>query len=99
MIKRLVKMQFRAEEVKTFLELFETVKQQIRAQPGCHHLALWQDEADPSVLFTYSIWQSVDHLDVYRQTDFFKDTWSRTKALFARGPEAWSVRELEANVI
>ncbi len=91
MIVRIVKMSFREDAVAAFVSLFEARKQTIAGFPGCNHLELWQDNANPNVFFTYSKWDSIAHLDHYRFSDFFKDTWGRTKILFADKPEAWSL--------
>ena len=57
------------------------------------HLELWQDSANPAIFFTYSHWESEAHLNHYRFSEFFKDTWGKTKALFADKPQAWSVMQ------
>jgi heme-degrading monooxygenase HmoA len=91
MIVRIVKMTFEKDKIDEFCALFEARKQTIRGFKGCKHLELWQDSAHEQVFFTYSIWESEADLDHYRFSDFFKDTWGKTKALFAGKPEAWSV--------
>lgn len=91
MIVRIVQMSFRPDVVDTFVSLFEERKEKIRHFDGCRHLELWQDAHIPNVFFTYSMWESETHLDHYRFSDFFKDTWSRTRALFESKPQAWSV--------
>jgi len=91
MIIRIVQMHFHAEMVEEFLRLFEERKSRIRNYEGCLHLELWQDEHDHAIFFTYSHWENEGYLDHYRFSEFFKDTWGRTKALFAAKPQAWSV--------
>lgn len=91
MIVRIVQMTFRKECVKDFTDLFEDRKQTIRGFRGCTHLELWQDNTHPNIFFTYSMWDSQADLDHYRFSDFFKDTWGKTKALFVDKPQAWSV--------
>jgi heme-degrading monooxygenase HmoA len=86
-------MTFRPEHIPAFLELFNERKETIRGFEGCNHLELWEDAHSPNIYFTYSHWDSEQHLDHYRFSDFFKDTWSRTKALFADKPQAWSVAQ------
>lgn len=93
MIVRIVKMIFREEEVQRFQELFNERKQMIRTFDGCKHLELWQETGKPNVFFTYSIWDSQQHLDHYRFSELFKDTWGKTKELFADGAQAWSVEQ------
>lgn len=91
MIVRIVQMTFRPDEVDTFRQLFAERKELIRNFEGCKHLELWQDAHDENVFFTYSLWQSETELNHYRFSGLFKDTWARTKALFADSPKAWSV--------
>ncbi len=91
MIVRIVQMTFREDCVDTFTTMFEERKQTIRGFRGCTHLELWQDSKQPNVFFTYSHWASEADLDHYRFSEFFKDTWGITKALFADKPQAWSV--------
>jgi quinol monooxygenase YgiN len=91
MIVRIVKMTFKGEEVDKFLSLFNDRKDRIRHFEGCSHLELWQDAHQANIFFTYSIWQSEQHLEHYRFSELFKDTWARTKVLFADKAQAWSV--------
>ncbi len=74
MIVRIVQMTFREDSVADFLSLFEERKQLIRHFEGCKHLELWQDAHMANVFFTYSMWDSEEHLDHYRFSELFKDT-------------------------
>lgn len=94
MITRIVKMVFREEEVGAFLRLFEERRSLIRNFEGCTHLELWRDKNHPQTFFTYSFWDSEAHLDAYRTSPFFEDTWQQTKVKFAARPEAWTVEQL-----
>ena len=91
MILRIVKMQFLPEHVPSFLHLFEERKERIRRVDGCKHLELWRDAHDPTIFFTYSHWENEAKLNHYRFSPLFKDTWSKTKSLFAAKAEAWSL--------
>lgn len=84
-------MTFKPENVAAFTLLFEERKATIKGFSGCTHLELWQGSSDPNVFFTYSNWDSEADLDHYRFSEFFKETWSMTKALFAQKAQAWSV--------
>jgi heme-degrading monooxygenase HmoA len=94
MIIRIVKMHFREEEVAAFQQLFEERKSLIRNFEGCTHLELWQDKDHPAIFFTYSWWDNEEHLNSYRHSHFFDDTWSLTKQKFAAKPEAWTLNQL-----
>jgi heme-degrading monooxygenase HmoA len=86
-------MKFRDAEIENFVILFEERKLLIRNFSGCNHLELWQDANDKNIFFTYSIWKSESDLNHYRFSEFFKDTWSKTKALFSEKPQAWSMNQ------
>lgn len=87
---RLVRMTLHPDRVKAFLVIFDDAAPQIRATPGCLHLELWQDERYPNVVSTYSRWESPQALEAYRTGSYFRETWRRTRRLFAAPPEAYS---------
>ena len=93
MIIRIVKMSFKPEKVATFLALFEKKQAQIRNFEGCEHLELWQDKNESNIFFTHSHWQSEEHLNKYRHSDFFQATWKISKSLFREKAEAWSLQK------
>jgi len=95
MIKRIVKMSFKPEHISDFVEVFKTNWNKIKNFEGCEHVELLQDESNPNIFFTYSLWQSEEHLNKYRDSELFKIVWSKTKTLFNDKPEAWSVKELK----
>lgn len=88
-------MHFRQEEREAFLDIFNASKHLIRQFDGCWYLRLYNEAARPDVFFTFSVWTSAAHLDAYRNSKLFQDTWADTKALFADKPQAWSLEELE----
>ncbi len=91
---RIVKMTFDPEKVNEFLANFEKVKHQIRAFEGVKHLELLNDKNKSNIYFTYSIWESEDHLNKYRHSDLFKSVWAVTKPMFIEKADAWSVDSL-----
>ncbi|GAB3174345.1 putative quinol monooxygenase [Telluribacter humicola] len=95
MLIRIVRMTFQPDKTEEFRLIFENSKHKIRARPGCQYLELWQDLHQPYVFVTHSHWESEEALNSYRDSDLFKDTWSRTKALFADKPQAFSVVSVE----
>ena len=84
-------MEFDPEKVNDFLELFEVVKGKIICCEGCVHLELCKDAALDNVYYTFSKWESENDLNNYRHSDFFADTWIKTKALFGGKPLAYSL--------
>jgi len=91
MIKRIVKLHFKEDEIDNFIKTFTENKANILSFEGCQHLELWQDTKDSNTFFTYSFWKSENDLNAYRQSNFFKKVWAITKTRFAAKPQAWSV--------
>lgn len=93
MLIRIVKLTFKSENIVKFEQIFKETKQYIQGFKGCISLELLQDKTNPNIFFTYSQWASEEHLNNYRNSDFFKSVWSKTKVLFDAKPEAWSVHK------
>lgn len=91
MFVRIVKMSFHPEHVSEFLKNFNEKKEFIRNSEGCRLLELYRDQTDPNLFFTYSYWETNQDLENYRNADLFKSVWAKTKVLFNKKPEAWSV--------
>ena len=91
MLVRIVKLTFKTENISSFEQIFQETKEDIRSFEGCNFLELYQEQDNPNVFFTYSYWENAEVLDNYRNSDFFKSIWSKTKILFDAKPEAWSV--------
>ncbi len=92
MITRIVKLTLAPGKSEAFKILFNESKSLIRNFEGCTHVELYQDIQRPDVFFTYSYWDSEAHLLTYRESDLFKNIWSKTKILFADKAEAWSLQ-------
>ena len=91
MFIRIVKMSFEASNIEIFLENFNNNKEKIRNYKGCRLLELYRDKKEPTIFFTYSYWESEQDLENYRKSELFKTVWTKTKKLFNKKPEAWSV--------
>jgi hypothetical protein len=89
-IQRIVKMTFHKNHCEDFETYFNEIKNQVGNQPGCHGVKLLKEENETGVYFTYSVWDSQEHLDAYRFTPLFKMVWPKVKEWFADKPEAWS---------
>lgn len=95
MLIRIVKMEFKEENIKTFLSNFNASKLKIRQFEGCAFLELYRDKTNQNIFFTYSYWTSETHLENYRTSNLFKGVWAKTKPLFSASAQAWSVDKLE----
>ena len=94
MFTRIVKMEFKSEEVVNFLSKFDMVKEKIRAFDGCTFLELYQDKNNKNIFFTYSKWEKESDLMNYKASNLFSNVWTTTKPLFRSKAQAWSVDSL-----
>jgi quinol monooxygenase YgiN len=94
MLIRYVRMTFREDATDEFQKIFNESKDKIRAMAGCKYLELMRDINRPSVFMTHSHWDSEEDLNNYRDSELFRSTWAKTKALFAEKPMAFSVESL-----
>jgi heme-degrading monooxygenase HmoA len=99
MLIRIVRMTFLPEKAPVFLEIFRTSQSQIRQMPGCKFLELWQDTDQPVVYCTHSHWESAEALNAYRRSELFGRVWPATKALFAAPVQAFSVRQVNTELV
>ncbi len=90
MIHRIVRMQFHKQHIDDFKGLFDQRKTKIKASAGCHGVKLLQDKNDPCIFFTFSLWESEQDLNNYRNSSFFADTWKLTKSMMESKAKAWS---------
>ena len=88
-------MSFELEKVEKFKSIYELNWHKIKGFEGCLHVELLQDRSSPSIFFTYSNWESENHLNIYRDSILFKTVWASTKVLFNQKPEAWTLNVLE----
>lgn len=96
MFTRIVKMSFEPSKIDAFLENFNNNKEKIRNFDGCRLLKLYQDKNSSNIFFTYSYWESENHLEIYRNSELFNTVWASTKTMFNGKPEAWSVDTIDS---
>ncbi|MBK9270619.1 MAG: antibiotic biosynthesis monooxygenase [Saprospiraceae bacterium] len=92
MIHRFVRMYFTDRGAEEFVELFNQSEAVIEKFNGCMSVSLMRDPIHTNQFLTYSIWQSEEDLNAYRDSDFFRETWAKTKSLFDKKAEAWSMQ-------
>ena len=96
MIKRVVIMDLLPGTEGQFLDIFDTVKKQIRASEGCLGLeVLRSGDEDHISVWTISFWESETALNLYRSSPLFKQTWSAVKPLFSGKARAWTLTSIE----
>jgi heme-degrading monooxygenase HmoA len=94
MITRIVKMTFRPGTEADFQQVFRESQPVIKTFAGCIDVNAFNDVANPLVYFTISQWESEEALNNYRNSEFFKQTWTKTKALFESKAEAYSLSSI-----
>lgn len=91
MILRIVKLTIEEKHLEDFLSIFQNSQQIILSQEGCSHVQLYQDISEPNICFTYSLWKDTKSLNKYRKSKDFGRIWPKTKKLFSKKAEAWSL--------
>jgi len=84
-------MTFQEDKLPAFFEHFEGVKWKVVTFQGCHGMKLLRDINNPLIVMTYSIWDSEEALNNYRDSELFGQLWTKIKPWFAAKTEAWSV--------
>ena len=92
MITRIVKLTFKEDKKDDFIEIWNSSRVLIQANPGCNFVEMMQSSEPENVFFTYSIWDSEDDLNAYRRSELFGKVWKKTKALFDDKPQAWTTK-------
>jgi len=90
MIKRIVKIELNSDKIDAFQAIFQESKMKILDREGCFHVELLRCKNPDNVFFTFSMWESEEALNDYRNSELFGSVWPKTKALFAKPAEAWS---------
>jgi quinol monooxygenase YgiN len=91
MITRIVKLTFNEDHIDDFLGYFDTINEVVNQFPGCLGMKLLRDKKKPSIIFTYSVWESEEALESYRTSDTFQEIWPTIKKWFDQKAEAWTV--------
>lgn len=92
MITRIVKLHFQEDKLQDFLDYFDGISSIVNNFPGCKGMKLYQDLANPNIVFTYSHWNSEDDLENYRVSKEFSTIWPTIKVWFDARPEAWTIQ-------
>jgi heme oxygenase (mycobilin-producing) len=91
MLIRIVRLHFKPGHVDEFLTIFAAHRVKIATFPGCTHMELLKDVADPNCFTTLSHWNGPDDLEKYRNSDVFNTVWTKVKPLFEKKAEAFSL--------
>ncbi len=91
MITRIVRLPIQAEKAEEFLAFFENNYPHIRNFEGCRYLELFREVNFPNIFITYSKWETEQHLELYRKSNFFTQTWTHVKLMLEADPLAFSM--------
>lgn len=94
MIRRIVRLEFQPEKVTEFVTFFTENRTKIASFPGCLSLELFKDAGLEHVYYTFSLWESEEALNAYRDSETFHLLWGFAKQRFAGKPLAYSLAPL-----
>lgn len=92
MITRIVKLEFQPDKIDDFLTFFDGIKEIVNTFPGCKGMKLYRDIEQPTIVMTYSHWETAEALENYRISGAFGKIWPTIKPWFSARPQAWSVQ-------
>ena len=87
-------MTFREDFSEKFREFSLSIQDKIKSFDGYSYLDIYRDVHHPNIFFSYSYWENEEYLNSYRESDFFKATWAKTKQGFSARPEAWTLTSI-----
>lgn len=87
-------MVFQEDKISDFLNIFKNSKPKIIKPEGCQFVELRVNSSNSTEFFTISHWDDERYLEMYRNSDLFKNTWTETKKLFSEKPQAWTLIDI-----
>lgn len=92
MIVRIVKLTFEDNFTKEFELKFPSIKPIVESVKGCNSVVLLKGENN--TYFTYSLWNSKEDLEAYRQSSTFEKIWAIFKPHFTAPAQAWTTVQI-----
>ena len=86
-ITAILDLQLKAEALETASEVIRETLAATRAFPGCYHVAVLVDSADPAHVVLYETWESVEHDSAYRAWRATPEGASRLGSILAAAPK------------
>jgi quinol monooxygenase YgiN len=94
MLTRVVKLSIQPHMVESFMKIFHENKMTILNAQGLNNLDLFADQNDGTIMFTISHWENEECIQMYRDSEYFRNLWSQLKPLFNNKAEAWTLNPL-----
>ncbi len=92
MIVRIVEMHIDPFKKQEVVRTFKEIKESVRQFKGCHYVGLFENINSPEHIITYSIWDSEEDLEHYRNSPVFERNWKLLKMFFIGKPKAYSLK-------
>ena len=86
-------------KAESFAAIFESRNPASIKAAGCHEVKLYKDKENEHCIFTISIWESEEALNTYRDSSFFKTTWSMVKPMLSKKAQVWSLESVTQSQI
>lgn len=93
MITRIVKMNVNELDIEKFKLLVQPYQSKILAFKGCVQVDIMRDKKNRTQFFSYSIWESEEALENYRNSKMFREIWAEIKKLLSSPTIAWTVED------
>jgi quinol monooxygenase YgiN len=86
-ITAILDLQLKPESLETASDIIRETLVATRAFPGCYHVAVLVDSADPAHVVLYETWESADHDHAYREWRATPEGASRLGSILAAAPK------------
>ena len=93
-MKRIVKLILLEGEEENFLNIYRTRNPSLKNVKGCQSTCVLKSITSDQEFFTLSVWDSVQALEDYRNSEYFKETWSLVKQLLGGKTQVWNLDEI-----
>ncbi len=98
MLIRIVKLKIKQQNLEAFLAAYKSRNPVENKINGCVSVKLTKVTTNSDLAYhefcTISEWKSEIDLENYRNSPYFKETWTNLKPFFAQKAEAWSLTEI-----
>ncbi len=95
---RIVRLEFKSNEIPAFIKLFNKHQSDLLSVAGCQSVTLVRDGKAPHKFLTISEWESEAYLEDYRKSPLFKNIWQQVKPMFAAKASVESLDVLSSSV-
>ncbi len=94
MILRVVKMKVDLRKIDAFKLFMDNLHDEKLRLAGCLHFDYFNERQNPSIYYSYTIWEHEKYLKQYKKTEFSKEVLQTLRDLCVEEPQAWTIQNV-----